>query len=299
MTNFDGNQTSQVVCKSERIPARIKILVAMHLLLGMTPAVGIIVFSNSMSIAWLMYVVHTFYNFGFFLSLLSVQTMLLSFWIAMGTSKGIKRLIAGFLGSAYMMMWPSIGILLSQSASYPEESPRVAFLNSFPMICATILISAGIIILILRRSIELHRVSDPEITIAPKRIQFSILHLLMILSIAAVALGLAKNAALDPAPPTVFQIALVYSWYIVFCIISTICLAWAALGTDRLVLRFFAAIIVVILLNIIDLIFKYQSQWELRQEIGASIITIGLVSISLLVVRSCGYRLVPKTPVPN
>jgi hypothetical protein len=74
----------------------------------------------------------------------------------------------------------------------------------------------------------------------------------------------------------------------------------ATLWTSQFGLRVLLSIITAILLGIIAMRnFPYFYLWELVALFILFVFPTLIIIASLLVVRSCGYRLVPKTPASN
>jgi hypothetical protein len=283
MTNFDGNQTSQVVCKSEGIHTRIKILVGVHLVLGIVP-VTIFFLPRKEE----------------FLPILSIlilipipQLLLVSFWSWFVKRKKIKKYHVILNAILYLSLWPIIG-----SASYtPEKMKLVPLYGGFIVMGVMIVIISKLSLAFVLKKHELCYISDPKSLDLNTHFQYSIIHILVVVTIAALILGLMQSAQIANRSSFDWRLLMWTLLILASMVFYTICPAWAALRAGNPILRIllvnFAAIFLGII-NSMSLDFSDLLIWIIQ----SSLFTIIIIA-SLLVVRSCGYRLVLKTPVPN
>lgn len=124
---FDANSS----CDEVTTAARLRQLVAVHLVLGLTPVAGILVPANDlrfMPLIWALFSV----SYG--------QLMLLSFWVGMGTSRTMWRLLGALLGSAYVAAAQFLYSILSPDFAAERMSGRIALgqvrLVGVPMHCS-------------------------------------------------------------------------------------------------------------------------------------------------------------------
>jgi hypothetical protein len=279
---------------SVAVATTLKRLVAVHLAIGLIPAASCLVRPDLrfLPLLWAM-------------STLTLgQLMLLSFWAGMGTSKGSRRLLGSLLGVAYVAAWPVVGKSLSP---YSPRSPGIgAYLVMFSSQSAAVFLVAGVFFLIRRRSTELRHLCGPESFPPPARFQYSILHLLLITSVVAVVLGLARGAR--PAdtsvdvPLTDWRIVALIALVIVTFLVNSLCAAWAALGIGRIRLRVALVLLVAAMLGFaLSLAARHDllAWWLFAAMMLITVLPTAIVIVSLLVVRSCGYRLVPKVAAPR
>jgi len=270
---------------------RLRQLVAVHLVLGLTPVTGIL------------FPLHEASFLPIIVALFSIplgQIMLLSFWVGMGTSKVVWRLLGGLLGSAYLAAPPILfSILLpgsteTRTAERPSLSLYVAVLVTF---FGLVLAFGGEFWLMRRWHSELCRIHDPGASARP-RFQFSILlHPLALTTAAAIGVGVTRNALSGTVSGMEEPLALLLFLLVVF-FIDSLWAAGAALGTEPFDLRVFLVCIAAILLGVALAVAMRPepSLWWLvfRCCVIATSVPTVIVIVSLLVVRSCGYRLIRK-----
>jgi len=261
----------------------LKLLLAAHLLLGTVPVAMSLVPPEVrfLPVLWALFSV----GIG--------QLMVLSFWAGMGTSRRVKRLLGAVCGAAYVAIWPTVGLSLSPYMQGPP--PITSYLLYLCLYCAMVLLFAGAFLFIRRRGTRLQRISDVVTAAAPARFQYSILHLLVITSIAAVVLGLVQSARAGDTPFATGPIVATYALTLVVFAVNTACAAWAALGPGHVRLRVFLVLLVAVLLGIALSLGERHDQLSWWSVSGATLVTVlptVIVIISLLVVRSCGYRLI-------
>jgi hypothetical protein len=272
-----------VSCNSAAVAPRLKLLVIVHLLVGIMPAASVLIplETRFLPVTWALD------------SISGGQLMLLAFWLGMGTSKRIQRLFGTFCGSAYVTAWPVVALLLSPH--YIGPSPIACYLGRFSANCAVILVLAGVFLLIRRRSGGLRRISESGTSVAPARFQYSILHLLVITSIVAVVLGLVRSARATGTAEIGWHVAAVGVLLVVVFVVNLLCAVWAALGAGQIRLRVSLVLLVAILLGIALSLASRVGRvawWLFPCMPLATVLPTAIVIASLLVVRSCGYRLV-------
>jgi hypothetical protein len=202
MTNVDGNQTSCLSCDPERIPARIKILIAVHLVLGMT---------QSMTYLFPLALPHDCMK-SIFNSITFAQLMLLSLWLGMGTGSNINRLLVSLLGVVYITFWPTIRetVLRPGYMGYHGENPLHLFFFSFYLFCSAHIIFSGIFLFINKKWIELKCISKTDNFIQQTRFQYSIIHLLIITFVVALVLSLSESADISNSRQFFWQDVTIY-----------------------------------------------------------------------------------------
>ncbi len=131
------------------------------------------------------------------------------------------------------------------------------------------------------------------------RFQYSILHILIVMSFVAVVLTLVRNARGADALSVwhTWQVVCMFALMIITFFINTICAAFAALRAGQVRLRILLVLIVASLLGIaVSLGARHDSLawWLVPSAMLVTVLPTAVIVGSLLVVRSCGYRLVPK-----
>ena len=227
------------------------------------------------------------------------QLMLLSFWAGMGTSKGSYRLFGTVCGVAYSQFWRVPGASLGP---HSHAAPIRNILASLAAHYGVVLLLAGVFLLFRRMGTELRRAGSEEAAVGPARLQYSILHVLLIISVVAVVLGLVQTVRRpQDAPVTTGQVVALLALVIVVVLVNLVCTAWAALGTGPIRLRVSLVLIVAVLLGIAMPLATGIDELGWRLFVAQGLVTVlstVIVLVSLLVVRSCGYRLIPKATTP-
>lgn len=263
---------------------RLRALVITHLALGVLPVAGFLVPPGNryLPLKWAMIAV----GFG--------QLMVLSFWVGMSTVKGVLRLVGALCGTAYVVAWPLVGEWLSPHSTGPTSI--AVYVGLFSVYSLVFFLLAGVFWLIRRSSTELRLVANPDGLVAPARFQYSILHVLIVMAFLSVVLGLIRSA----------RVADVRNFWhcvdalmIITLVVNSICAAFAALGTGQIRLRMVLVLTVASLLGIaLSLAGRFDRSdvfpWWMAPPMLMTVLSTAIVLGSLLVVRSCGYRLIPK-----
>jgi len=222
------------------------------------------------------------------------QLMLLCFWAGMGTSTGGRRLLGTLLGVAYLAFWQTQG------------SSNMSWVVKYSMMCNIHLIGTafmgGTLLGMRRWKAELRRVSDSEETTSAARFQFSLLFVLMIITAVAVILGsvLSMQPATSDRNTSASGVAAILL-FVTVPLLNLLCAVWATLSIGRVGWRILLAFAVSTALALAfsfphSIIWRAWSPklmfaWTLFFVAMPTAIVVG----SLLVVRWCGYRLVPKS----
>jgi hypothetical protein len=275
----------QPVAYNAAMPLKIKLLLAVHLAVGIAPAA--MFFGGDLRWLPLMWALG-----GLSLG----QLMLLAFWGGMGTTSAGRRLLGMVLGGVYLALWPTVGMILSP---YTEGSIAMFFMRSVAMNYAALVIFAGIFLLIRGRFVELRLVEHPQV-FRQGRYQFSVLGLLLVTSLIAVVLGLTRAAT--AAEAAVWHELAATLLAIGAFIANMLAAPWAALMPGPVRLRVALALVIALLLGLalafaanFRLPFPEWRTWLITGQTLAFALPSLVVILSLLVVRWCGYRLVPRT----
>ena len=227
------------------------------------------------------------------------QLMLLGFWAGMGTSKPVHRAFGTLFGVAYVGIWPIVGQVLSPYAQTPSIGGVLFDLGSKGMM---VVLVAGVFLLFRRTGTELRHVADAADAGPPGRFQYSILHVLLIISVAAVVLGLVQSArGPGQTTPHAWRIVGRQALLFVSMLVNFFCAAWAVLGPGRTRLGVSLVLLVAALLGMalsLGANMDRGPRWLLVSFILIFLLATVIVIASLLVVRSCGYRLIRKATAP-
>jgi hypothetical protein len=271
------------------VAPRLKLLVAVHLALAAIPAgIGLVPPSR-----WGLLVINAI------ISIPIAQLMLLGFWVVMGTAAARHRLLSTWSAVAYGACWLVVSPYLSPYYRAPPMASVLAGLViglALGLSCLAVC-SGGIFLLIQCRGTELRRVSDREA--APARLQYSVVHALVITSVVAVLLGLARGARAT-GRETEWNHVAAYAMIALVVLVNLVCATWAVLAAGRIRLRISLVLLLTVFLGVVvPLSFHHGElsgwwRWVLLSEALAIVLPTLIVIASMLVVRSCGYRLLPK-----
>ena len=168
----------------------------------------------------------------------------------------------------------------------------------FSEVIEVLVFFVGVFLLFRRTGTELRRVADPAEAGVPGRFQYSILHLLLIISVAAVVLGLVQSArGPGQMPLSAWRNVVIAALVLVSMLVNLFCAAWAVLGPGRAGLRVSLVFLVATLLGTALSLGANMDQgprWLFVSFILVFLVLTLIVIASLLVVRSCGYRLIRK-----
>lgn len=227
-------------------------------------------------------------------SLEFTQTLLLSFWCGFGTSSISRRVLGGLLGIAYQELWAWLPVLLGPESGLCIEPDWPAFIAFGSMKRALAVCGFTILFLGVRRWLAEvqhvgHRLDVPSRT----RAQFSIANLLALTLLCATLLGLFRAAKIQ------------HDWNMAtyglgFAIFATlvVSIAWATMSPGPIGKR--TALILVLVVPAGAILAHASQYWFyegwLKYVLAQVMLLLpmAVLAISLLVVRSCGYRLVVK-----
>ncbi|HVA46563.1 MAG TPA: hypothetical protein VNH11_09330 [Pirellulales bacterium] len=224
------------------------------------------------------------------------QIMLLSFWAGMGLGRTRGRLGISLLGCTYLAIWPALGSALSGPAT--ETISIAHYLSEFSTclvgVFTLVLVMTSAFLVVRRWFSELRSVAGDEGS-SPGRVQYSILNLLVVTTVVALLLGLTRSGS--PSAGSDWRNVAASTLMAVCIVIDALCAVWAALGIGGVRWRLFLVFLVASLLGLLEAIVGGAGAvawWLVPSWILISLLPIAIVVASLLVVRSCGYRLVPK-----
>lgn len=265
---------------------RMRQLIAAHLVLAAAPALQFVFLGSEFLIVWLWLL--TTLPFG--------SAMTLSVWTGLGHASIGQRLFTSAVATAYLGLWYAVGNAIL--------SPQWPGTPSFLDIYGTALIPFGLVFvlfgamfLLLGRFYQIVGVDS----IAPKQestgVRFSMLHVLALMSIVAVILSLVR--VVRDARPT--EEASLISWSsedtlgaIVF-LLNAACATYAALWPSNVKRNVSLVLLVTVLLGVVIGSATRNDEsvwWQFVASMSIGIIPTVVQLVSLLVVRSCGYRLI-------
>ncbi len=268
------------------MPRKLKRLLAVHLALSVAPAA---MFLHPVDVRWIQLT-------GALAGVAFGQVMLLAFWAAMSGSSFRRRLVGSLVGVLYLAIWPAVAVVVS---SHVEGSAPVAFAVYSGIYGVMFVVFVGVYLVLRRRVAELRHVEDPG-ALPAVRFQFSILNLLLITSVVAIVVGLMRARTQDVL--TDWSMSLVIVLSLVAFIVNLVAAPWAALAPGPVRWRAALVALVAVMLGM-AMAFTALSGlptagwrvWLFATQSLAFAIPPMVVVVSLLVVRSCGYRLLRKS----
>lgn len=278
----DKTESSAIVEKS---PRRLKMLVAGHLLASTAQAAALLMPAhvNYLPSMWAL------------MSLAIAQLILLSFWAGMGSQRIVVRLSLAMLGSVYLAALPLLGSILASRPGTSQTDLSEEFLQAAGGYGALIVFLTAIFAAARRWYMELRLTSAAEQIIQAKHYQFSILHLMVVTTVAAIVLALMRFAS--GAAAADWQRAAGDVLMVVALVINALCASWAALAVGPVQLRVGVVLFVAPLLGSAEAFSGSGPSvvWWLSPVFAMFLaLPSAIILGTLLVVRSCGYRLVAR-----
>ncbi|MEN6497759.1 MAG: hypothetical protein ABFD16_25960 [Thermoguttaceae bacterium] len=279
---------AEAPCKATTVSRRLRWLIAAHVVLGATSVLSVFLPPDArfQPVLWAL------------CSVLLAQLMLLAFWAGMGGNRSVWRLLGALGGCAYVAVWPLlISVLLPYFAETSSGEWIYVYLPALLLISVMVLLLTGGCLVMRRWFVELRRLPQPIDTVRPPRFRYSILHLLVITSVVAVVLGLIRGARQDDSLAAQWHSLTLFALPIVVFLVNLVCATRAALDPGPIGRRVSLVFVVAILLGIALAFADRQDKiawWLLPCSALVMTIPTAIVIASLLVVRSCGYRLIPK-----
>jgi len=223
------------------------------------------------------------------------QVMLLSTWLGMTSGNLIRKLATAALAISFLTIWLALSQLLmfpepSLSAIIPEYLKYTAIMMIFLAVLSLALAGASRVVGMIRLLTEADSIlPDP-------RIKYSLFSLLAVTTATALILGLvraSKNSGADGLMIAQYLLAIV-----VFTI-NILATIWATLGASHVMQRLFAVFLVSAILGLSMAIGAGNSLetgpwWLLVAQSLIVVVPTIIVAITLLVIRTLGYRLLPS-----
>lgn len=220
-------------------------------------------------------------------SLWIAQSILLAFWAGMANQSAILRFAGAAMGVLYLASWRLLGAVAApRSRELPTMDVLTDSIINVAPLGAVVLVFTAIFWAARRWVVDLRLTSAAERASQPEHYQFSIRRVLIITTVAAVVLAMMRSKSdqvLD----------------IVAFIINAVCAAWAALAIGPVKLRLGLVLCLAVLLGAAVAFEGMRSPgelpWWLSPAFAAFMVLPSVIIVaSLLVARSCGYRLVAR-----
>jgi hypothetical protein len=239
-------------------------------------------------------------------------SLLLAVWCGLGGGSRWSRLLGGLLGVAYLALWWPMQQFMWRFTRWmtyrlPVDDPVVPFsfyanqwLRTFLLGCLIFAIFTGAMLLIRRWKGELRRVDRADHQPTETRRQYSLKHLLIGITLVALVCGLSRGAR-TPGP---WQGSAQNGLFVTAFLAVLLSVVPAALVSGPAWGRIARAFIVVFAAGAGYSFAMTRGDWGWLISAWWWILLGGALQIglpaailigSLLVVRSCGYRLVPRS----
>ncbi len=267
---------------------RMRWLIAAHLVLAAAPVLQFMFLGRELLIVGMLGL--AMLPFG--------SAMTLSVWTGLGRAAIGWRLLTSGIATAYLGMWYAVGNAILGSF-WPGTT---SFFDIYPTALVPFALAFclfGSMFLILGRFYEIVPSNSIPVVQASTSVRFSMLHVLVLMSVVAVILSLMR--VVREAKPT--ETASAASWTaedtlgsVVF-LLNAGCAAYAALWPSNVKRNVALVLIVTVLLGVV-MAFATRSDesvwWQFVASMLIGIIPTVVQLVSLLVVRSCGYRLIRR-----
>jgi hypothetical protein len=221
--------------------------------------------------------------------------MTLSVWMGLGRTRLRWRLALGLAALLYISILSIIDEVL-RLQEIPSISELVTiYLQNTGELAALLLLLSGAFLLIRRRFV-LTRI-DPNTQLqASGRLRFSMFQVMLLMSVVAILLSLLRAVRASMGHrPLVWESVMTFSFMFLAFMVNTVCAAFATLGSHRVKRNVAMVIVVASLLGVmmgIAMRTDVADWWLFAGSMGIAIVPTVVVLVSLLVVRSCDYRLI-------
>ena len=269
--------------------SRIRWLIGTHVVLAAAPLLGMFFRPDSMQMLPLLW------------SLISLPfggLMTLSVWVGLGRTRLLWRVVIGLAASFYLAVWPFV----NQSISWPESMRPdhwfMSYLEAAAPFSILLFLFGGVFMLIGLR-FKLAHVEREAMPPRREGFRFSMLQILVVMSIVAVVLSLVRATRESQAgSDSTWDWLIMMAFMFVMFIVNTACAAFATLGLGSVKRNVGMVLVVSIALGIATAIAMRNDEmpWLFFGSMLIAIVPTLTVLVSLLVVRSCGYGLVRRTP---
>lgn len=273
--------------------SHLKIILIAHLVVGLAP-VGIAFVPLSVSglpIIW------TLASIGL------SQLMLLSIYAGMFTGSARNKLLVATFGIAYIAVFQTIGERLMAGA-VSTFSIGGSYLR-FVGMDAGIFIVLTIVVACARQAVgSVRRLGVIAPTPRDARPQFSLLSLLMALSIAALVMGLVRSSRLADDRGHAGMMVAQYSLFTVVFGINIVAIVWATLGIGAVTRKLAVVVAVSVILGLslgVSSSHDTLGWWLLASSSLVTVVPTLIIASTLFSLRPLGFRLtrLPAEAIPT
>ncbi len=272
--------------------SRIRWLVGAHLVLAAAPLLGLLMQLDmrTLPILWAL------------IALPLGGLLTLSVWIGLGQTRLLRRVAIGLAASFYLSVWPFIqeAVQMHDSAGmaiYKSASDWfMGYLEAVAPFAIILFLFGGTFMLIGLR-FKLALAEPGTAALRNERLQFSMLQIMVVMSVVAVILSLLRATRKAGGGESTWDWFMMNAFMFVIFFVNTACAAFAALGTGKVKRNVGLVFAVSILLGVAVAIAMHNDLagwWLFVGSMTLAIVPTATALLSLLVVRSCGYRLVRR-----
>lgn len=266
--------------------SRIRWLVGAHLVLAAAPILGM----GFEPDVWLAPLVWALVSLPFG----SLMTM--SVWVGLGRARLLSRVVIGLAASFYLTIWPFVNEAASLHESMSWSQRLLSYLEAVGPFVVLLFLFSGVFMLLGLR-FKLAHVERDAMPTDRRGLRFSMLQIMVVMSVAALVLSLARATRESHAETDTTWGWLIFNAFLfVVFIVNTVSAAFAALGPSN-VKRNVGMVVIVSLALGFTMAVALRNEAMLSVFVGTALIGIVptlMVLASLLVVRSCGYRLIRR-----
>ncbi len=229
--------------------------------------------------------------------------MILTLWAGIGSHRPATRLLGLLSGLAYLAIWPTVQMWLfirSQTTTVDFDLSSMYSENLIQYITLGLVLSGVFVITCRWFQLQTAVVDGPAS--AKSWMQFSVFHLLVLMSVVALVLSLMRSARGKGTLETGIEPNMISAYALVgFTLIAnTACAAFAALGPGLVWRNCLLVIVTSVLLGIAFSVASRQESLGVQTFLGGVFAMASptvLVLASLLWLRPCGLRLVRRQKV--
>jgi hypothetical protein len=223
--------------------------------------------------------------------------MTLSVWIGMGRPRLLWRLAIGLAAILYLSIFSFIVAVARITESLSKTEWLMFYLGSAMELTILLFLLAGTFMLIGRR-FEIAVVEHEAGPARSGQLQFSMFQIMVLMSAVAIVLSLLRLAREATGhESSTWETITIYSFMFVAFFVNAACAAFATLGTGEVKRNVVLVLVVSILLGVATAIAMHQDitgWWLFVCSTFIMIIPTVMVLASLLVVRSCRYRMIRR-----
>lgn len=221
------------------------------------------------------------------------QVMLLSVYLGMTAGKVGNKLLFVATGVAYLAIWPAMAFAEPSVASYGASyAMRLGAFAAMLLLLTLVVAGAGRILGYIQLSSLAESPRQP-------RTQYSLLALLVTMSVVALLIGLLRASrmadGMEGGPDYALRLLLSFALAAVVSGINIVATVWATLGVGsvrrRLVIVAAIAPILVLLVGV-SALHEIEPWWLLAARSLLASVTVAVIALTLLHFRSLGFRLV-------